>query len=254
MPKVFKSRWTTDGLHCMDIDSSNPDPSGSTRLPPVLGPLLSGSFWLFLQVPLQIVFSLWSLRLIVEAIGPDGLGAYRFAFGFAFVQILLEFGAGSALQRQISDAWAGGDRVAISRAISAGMCFYAATSFVQMTALLAVAYLAVPHAGFDGGSHRFVVKLLWLQVVTAPCFGATVVVASVLQAARRYDLLPRCELAITVSRFVVLVIGVKAGFDFFWVAVIQAIAVVALRIGPPLWVMVERLGSVDDVTGVLLSS
>jgi len=62
-----------------------------------------------------------------------------------------------------------------------------------------------------------VVKLLWLQAVTAPCFGFSVVVSSVLQAARRYDFVPRFELAIIVMRFVVLVVGLKAEIEFFWV-------------------------------------
>ena len=35
-----------------------------------------------------------------------------------------------------------------------------------------------------------IVKLLWLQIVTAPCYGLSVVVSSVLQAARRYDFDP----------------------------------------------------------------
>ena len=79
--------------------------SSNRPIPPVLGGLLHGTFWLALRVPLQIVFSFWSLRLIVDAIGPDGAGAYRFAWGFGFLQLLLEFGMSSALQRQLSDAW-----------------------------------------------------------------------------------------------------------------------------------------------------
>ena len=84
--------------------------SGNQALPPVLGRLLSGTFWLALRVPLQVVFSLWTTRLILEAIGPVENGAYRFAWGFGFFQFLFEFGASSALQRQISDAWTRGDR------------------------------------------------------------------------------------------------------------------------------------------------
>jgi O-antigen/teichoic acid export membrane protein len=214
-----------------------------TRTPPtVLGRLLSGTAWLTLQFPLQILFSFWSLRLIVESIGPDGAGAYRFAFGFGLLQLLLEFGTGSALQLSISDAWARGDRAGVDRAIAAGMSFYAATAFVQAAVLLSVAYLAVPHAGFDGASLRLVIRLLWLQAVTSPGFGVAVVVSSVLQAARRYDLVPRYELAITTLRFFVLMVGVKAGIDFFWVVVGQTLVVTTLRIGPGLRVMSRELG------------
>ncbi len=211
-------------------------------LPPVLGRLLGGTVWLALQVPLQILFSFWSLRLIVEAIGPDRAGAYRFAFGFGFLQLLLEFGTSSALQRQLADTWTRGDRSAVERAIAAGMSFYATTSLVQIAALLAVAYLALPYAEFEGAAHQLVVELLWLQAATAPGFGIAVVVSSALQAARRYDFVPRYELAITVLRFLVLVLGVRAGIDFFWVVAAQAAVILALRIAPGLWVMACELG------------
>src|SRR3954468_3889638 len=79
--------------------------SGTRALPPVLGRLLSGTFWLALRVPLQVIFSLWTTRLVLQAIGPDQMGAYRFAWGFGFFQMLFEFGISSALQRQISDSW-----------------------------------------------------------------------------------------------------------------------------------------------------
>ena len=106
--------------------------SGSRALPPVLGRLLSGTFWLALRVPLQVVFSLWTTRLILEAIGPDQMGAYRFAWGFGFFQLLFEFGISSALQRQISDSWTRGDREGVDRAIACGMNFYAAMALVQV--------------------------------------------------------------------------------------------------------------------------
>ena len=61
-------------------------------LPPVLGRLLSGTFWLALRVPLQVLFSLWTTRLVLQAIGPKENGAYVFAWGFGFFQFLLEFG------------------------------------------------------------------------------------------------------------------------------------------------------------------
>jgi Na+-driven multidrug efflux pump len=211
-------------------------------LPPVLGRLLSGTFWLALRVPLQVIFSLWTLRLVLEAIGPEQSGAYRFAWGFGFFQILFEFGASSALQRQISDAWTRGDRDGVDRAIASGMNFYAAMAILQIGALLGVASWALPRSALQVSSYPLVVKLLLLQAVTAPCFGISVVVSSVLQAARRYDFVPRYELAITVLRFLVLVIGVKAGVDFFWVVATQTAVQVGLGLGPALWVMSHELG------------
>ena len=119
-------------------------------------------------------------------------------------------------------------------------------ALVQVVALLGVAYWALPHSKFAVDSRSlvcsmlslqiladpshgisaavagviqerqcgFIVKLLWLQVVTAPCYGLSVVVSSVLQAARRYDFIPRFEVAITILRFVVLVVGVNSGVRF----------------------------------------
>jgi O-antigen/teichoic acid export membrane protein len=216
--------------------------SGATALPPVLGRLLSGTFWLALRVPLQVVFSLWTTRLILQAIGPVENGAYGFAWGFGFFQFLFEFGASSALQRQISDAWTRGDRNGVDRAIACGLNFYIAVSILQVAALLGVAYLALPHTTLQVSSYPLVIKLLWLQAVTAPCFGISVVVSSVLQAARRYDFVPRYELLIVILRFAVLVVGLWAGIDFFWVVAAQTAVHVGLGLGPALWVMVRELG------------
>src|SRR6516165_12514746 len=126
--------------------------SGTRALPPVLGRLLSGTFWLALRVPLQVVFALWTTRLVLETVGDVQWGAYRFAWGFGFFQFLFEFGASSALQRQISDAWTRGDRDAVDRAIASGMNFYAAMAVLQVAALLGVAYGALPHSGLEPGS------------------------------------------------------------------------------------------------------
>ena len=229
-------------------------------MPPVLGRLFSGTFWLALRVPLQVVFSLWTSRLIVEAIGDKAFGAYGFAWGFGFVQFLFEFGASSALQRAISDAWTRGDRDGVDRSIACGMNFYAAVAVLQMAALWVVAYWALPHTALKVESYPLVVKLLWLQIVMAPCFGLSVVVSSVLQAARRYDFVPRYELASTILRFVVLVVGLKVvvglkavgldtGSGFFWVVVAQVLVQTLLGIGPALWVMVRELGHVPHFRG-----
>jgi Na+-driven multidrug efflux pump len=221
-------------------------------LPPVLGRLLSGTFWLALRVPLQVVFSLWSTRLILETIGPDQMGAYRFAWGFGFFQMLFEFGISSALQRQISDSWTRGDKEGVDRAVACGLNFYTAMAVVQMMALLAVTYWALPRTAFHGESYTLIVKLLWLQIVTAPCYGLSVVVSSVLQAARRYDLIPRFEVAITILRFVVLVAGLKSGLPFFWVVVSQIAIQVCLSLGPGLWVMIHVLGHLPHFRGARL--
>ena len=184
------------------VSTASPAPSAMSHarsLPPVLGRLLSGTFWLALRVPLQVVFALWTTRLVLEAIGDDQWGAYRFAWGFGFFQFLFEFGISSALQRQISDAWTRGDREQVDRAIACGMNFYTAMALVQMAALWGVAYGALPHTAYVGNSYDLVVKLLWLQIVTAPCYGFSVVVSSVLQAARRYDFVPRFEVMITIG-------------------------------------------------------
>ena len=211
-------------------------------MPPILGRLLSGTLWLVLRVPLQAVFALWTTRLIVEAIGQDQNGAYKFAWGFGFFQFLFEFGASSALQRQISDAWTRGDRDAVDRSIACGMTFYTFVAVLQMAALLAVGYWALPNTDWTGDSYHLIKKILWLQVATAPCYGYSVLVSSVLQAARRYDFMPRLELFTTIARFVVLLVGLKSGVDFFLVIVGQTALQIGIGFIPALWVMVRELG------------
>jgi hypothetical protein len=238
-----------------------------------------------MKVPLQVVFSLWTTRLILQAIGPGLSGAYRFAWGFGFFQMLFEFGISSALQRQISDSWTRGDRDGVDRAVACGMNFYSVMALVQVAALLGVTYWALPHSKFAVDSqsvvgavlvqqivadpshglsalissalqerqYDFIVKLLWLQILTAPCYGLSVVVSSVLQAARRYDFIPRFEFAITILRFVVLVVGVKSGIDFYWIVVTQIAVQVLLSLGPGLWVMVHDLGHLPKFRGARLA-
>jgi O-antigen/teichoic acid export membrane protein len=265
------------------VSSATTTVMSSTRaLPPVLNRLLSGTFWLALRVPLQVIFALWTTRLVLQAIGPGMSGAYKFAWGFGFFQMLFEFGISSALQRQISDRWTRGDREGVDRSIACGLNFYAAMALVQVVALLAVAYWALPHSQFmvDSPStlgnvlilqmmgdptrgisaltaqvrqYEFIVKLLWLQVLTAPCYGLSVVVSSVLQAARRYDFIPRLEVAITILRFIVLVIGVYAGVEFYWIVVTQIAIQVLLSLGPGIWVMVHDLGHLPRFRGARLA-
>jgi O-antigen/teichoic acid export membrane protein len=224
-------------------------PTDARSMPPVLGRLMSGTFWMALRTPLQAVLAFFSIPLIIGAIGPEASSAYAFAWGFGFFQFLFEFGMSSSLQRQASETWTRGDREGVDRVIACGMNFYAAMSVVQILALLGVAYLAVPHSVYDLEGRRLIVKLLWLQVFTTPCFGISMVASSVLQAARRYDFLPRFELAIIILRFVVLVVGLAAGVDFFLVVVAQTVVQIALSLGPSLWVMVRELGHVPHFYG-----
>jgi O-antigen/teichoic acid export membrane protein len=209
-------------------------------------------------------------------------GAYKFAWGFGFFQMLFEFGISSALQRQISEAWTCGNRDGVNRAVACGMNFYAAMALVQVGALLAIAYGALPYSKFaidspnlmfsvlsqqlaaDPGQgvsvaissiqqYDFIIKLLWLQAVTAPCYGLSVVVSSVLQAARRYDVIPRIEVAIAIFRFVILLLGVKSGANFFWIVVTQIAVQVFLSLGPGLWLMVRELGHIPRFRGARLA-
>ncbi|MCA1684907.1 MAG: polysaccharide biosynthesis C-terminal domain-containing protein [Planctomycetia bacterium] len=224
-------------------------PPPPRKLPPVLGRLLSGTFWLALRTPLQAVFALWTIPLILQAIGPRMMDAYLFAWGFGFFQMLFELGMSSALQRQVAENYTRGDRAGVDRAIACGMNFYAAMALVQIAALVAVAYLALPYFPFRGEAYRLIVRLLWLQAVTAPCYGLSAVVSSVLQAARRYDFQPRFELAVIVLRFAVLWAGVNAGVDFFTIVVTQTVVQIVLALAPALWVMAYEIGHVPGFRG-----
>jgi O-antigen/teichoic acid export membrane protein len=228
---------------------------GSRPLPPVLGRLLSGTWWLALRMPLQAVFVFFSFRLILDAIGDEANGAYGFAWNFGFLQFLLEFGMSSALQRQLSERWTRGDRAGVDRAVACGTAFYAVMALVQATVLLGIAYVAMPHSEYRGSaSYPLIVKLLWLQALTAPCYGLSTVVSSVLQAARRYDFIPRLEVLIVTLRFVILVVGLRAGGSYFFLVVVaQTVSQIVLSLGPALWVMVRELGYVPHFRGVRLA-
>ena len=76
----------------------SPSPSSADRTTSTgLQRLWSGTFWLALKSPLQVVIAFWSVPLIQHAIGPEANGAYVFGWGLGFIQFLLEFGMGSAL-------------------------------------------------------------------------------------------------------------------------------------------------------------
>jgi O-antigen/teichoic acid export membrane protein len=212
-------------------------------LPPVLGRLLRGSFWLALRTPLQVLFALWSVPLLLAALKPALNGAYYFALSFGFVQFLLEFGMSSSLQRQVSTAWTRGDRAGVDRAVTCGVTFYAVVAVVQVATLLAIAYGLMPHSEYVPGTRQYqlIVRLLWIQALTAPFFGMSVIVSSVLQAARRYDFVPRMELAIVVLRFLVLLAGLKTGLAIELVVIGMIAVQIGLSLVPALWVMVKEL-------------
>jgi O-antigen/teichoic acid export membrane protein len=222
---------------------------GSKSQPPVLSRLLRGTFWLALKTPLQVVIAFWSIPLIQHHIGRDLNGAYAFAWGFAFFQFLLEFGMSSALQRQVSDAWTRGDRGAVNRAIACGTSFYAGVAILQMIVLLSIAYFAVPLTAYGASEKVLIVKLLWLQALVAPCFGLSMVASSVLQAARRYEFIPKLELIVVVLRFAILWCGLAARVDFFVIVAAQTLVQIVLLLGPGVWVMVRELGYVPHFQG-----
>jgi len=215
-------------------------------MPPVLGPLWRGTIWLALKAPLQVIIAFWSVPLVQHAIGAEANGAYVFAWGFGFIQFLLEFGMGAALQRQVTYAWTRNDHDAVKRLIACGTTFYAAMALIQMIALLAIAYLGLPPQ-FQGESRRLIVGLLWIQALSAPFFGLLTVASTVLLAARRYDVLPRLDLVITILRFAILILGLRAGVDFLAIVAAQTVVLLGGMLMPALWVMVRELNCVPSL-------
>lgn len=208
--------------------------------PPVLGRVLSGTFWMALKTPIAVVIALWSIPLTQRYIGPVANGDYVFAWNFGFIQFLLEFGMGSALQKQMVDAYTRGDRDMVNRTIACGMNFYAAVAVVQMLILGAIAHAGLLPARFQG--NPLVLGVLWILILSTPFLGISTVVGSVLQAARRYEFLPKLELAIVVARFGLLWLGFWTGADFLWIVAGQVALQVGLSLIPSLWVMVNELG------------
>ena len=208
--------------------------------PSILNRVMRGTFWLALKTPVQAVIGLWGIALTQQYIGKDANGAYVFAWGFGFIQFVLEFGMGSALQRQMVDVYTRGDRDGVNRTIACGMNFYAGVALIQMLILAAIAHGGLLPAKFQGNS--LVMGLLWVQILATPFFGISTVVGSVLQAARRYEFIPRLEVVIVVARFGLLWIGYWTGAPFLWIVVSQIAVQIGLSLGPGLWVMVKELG------------
>lgn len=204
--------------------------------------------WLALRTPVQVVIAFWTVPLILEMAGEATYNAYMFAWGFGFFQFLFEFGMSAAIQGRISECWTRGDHEGVDRAIACGMRFYTSMALIQAAALLGVAYFGVPDS-FGPVDRWLIVRLLWLQAATAGCYGLTTVVSAVLQAARRYDFIPRFELVIVILRFAVLWGGLSLKMDFFWIIAAQTALTVGLSLGPALWVMVRELGHVPHFRG-----
>jgi O-antigen/teichoic acid export membrane protein len=225
------------------MPSAPSDPQSERPATPILASLWRGTAWLALKMPLQIVIAFWSIPMIQRAIGADANGAYVFAWGLGFIQLLLEFGMGAALQQQLAHAWAVGDRPRVGRLIGLGMTFYAAVAVIQVAILLAIAYLGLPPK-FHGESRRLIIGLLWVQALSAPFYGLMTVTSCVLQAGGRYELLPRIDLLVMILRFAVLVAGLRAGVDFLAIVAVQTIILLAGTLVPALRVMRRDLGCV----------
>lgn len=210
---------------------------------------MRGTFWLALKTPVQAVIGLWSIALTQRYIGREANGAYVFAWGFGFIQFVLEFGMGSALQKQMVAAYTRGDRDGVNRTIACGMNFYAGVALIQMVILAAIAQFGWLPKEFRG--NELVLGLLWVQILATPFFGISTVVGSVLQAARRYEFIPRLEMAIVLLRFGLLWMGYWADAPFLAIVVGQVAIQIGLSLGPGLWVMVKELGYRPHFGGAL---
>lgn len=195
-----------------------------------------------LKTPIAAVIAFWTIPLMIRTYGDGLFGAYGFAWGFGFFQMLLEFGMSSALQRQVVTAWSRGDREAVDRSLASGMVFYTIVTLVQAALLLAVAYIAVPYTDYNPAEKSLIVNLLWLQVLTAPCWGFSTVISSILQAAHRYEVIPRFEVLAVICRFLVLVIGVSLGWSLMTVVWLQSLAQIVLILGPAVWIAMTEFG------------
>jgi O-antigen/teichoic acid export membrane protein len=215
-------------------------PSNGSSGPSILGRVMHGTFWLALKTPVSMIIALWSMPLTQKYIGFNAYGDYGFAWGFGFIQFVLEFGMGSALQRQMVDAYTRGDRDGVNRTIACGMNFYAGVALIQTLILLTIAHGGLLPVRF--ADKPLVIGLLWIQILATPFFGMSAVVGSVLQAARRYEFIPRLELLIVVARFGLLWYGYWTSTSFLLIVAGQVAIQIGLSLVPALWVMVKELG------------
>jgi O-antigen/teichoic acid export membrane protein len=233
-------RAPTSGTPAIDAEPAT-EPRAKP-LPPVLGKLLSGTFWLALRTPLSAGLAFWTVPLMLGTFGKGPFGAYNFAWSFGFFQLLLEFGMSSALQREIAERWTRDDRRGVDRAVTCGLLFYAVTAVAQAGVLLGIAYFGLSQTSFRPGELNLITQLLWLQALTAPFYGLTVVVSGLLQAARRFDVIPRFELAIVALRFLILLAGVKLGASLLAIVGVQTLVQIGLGLGPAAWVVRREIG------------
>jgi O-antigen/teichoic acid export membrane protein len=231
--------------HGDEAQPENPSHAGSRMLSRVL----SGSFWLVLKTPIAAVTTFMTVPLMIRNYGDSHYGAYGFAWGFGFFQMLLEFGMSSALQRSVVTAWARNDREAVRRCVASGMIFYAIVTVVQAILLLVIAYGTVPYTEYSPEDKRLIVNVLWLQAITAPCWGLSTVISAILQAAHRYDFIPRLEVVVVIGRFLALVLGIRAGLSLLSVVWIQTIIQIGLTLGPAIWIVVRQFGIIPGFRG-----
>ncbi|MCY2935829.1 MAG: oligosaccharide flippase family protein, partial [Planctomycetota bacterium] len=156
--------------HQPNVPEADPNPStpptpdqARPTSSPILSKVLSGSFWLALKTPIAAVCAFWTIPLLIRTYGDAQFGAYGFAWGFGFFQMLLEFGMSSALQRQVVTAWARGDRQAVERSLASGMVFYGIVTLIQSVLLIVVAHWAVPLTEYAAADKKLIIQLLWLQ-------------------------------------------------------------------------------------------
>ena len=155
----------------------------------------------------------------------------------------------SALQRQMAERYTRGDRDGVDRTIACGMNFYAAMALVQIAALLAIAYVALPYYAVPGrvvppdrqaalgpGADGAVLRALDGRRQRAP--GGPAV--RLHPPARDGDDRPPVRAPLG---------GLHAGVDFFAIVVAQTAVQIGLSLGPALWVMVRELGYVPHFPG-----
>ncbi|RLS24253.1 MAG: polysaccharide biosynthesis protein [Planctomycetota bacterium] len=242
--------------HQPNVPEADPNPStpptpdqARPTSSPILSKVLSGSFWLALKTPIAAVCAFWTIPLLIRTYGDAQFGAYGFAWGFGFFQMLLEFGMSSALQRQVVTAWARGDRQAVERSLASGMVFYGIVTLIQSVLLIVVAHWAVPLTEYAAADKKLIIQLLWLQALTAPCWGLSTVISSILQAAHRYDVIPRFEVLAVIGRFLALVLGIWLGWPLLAVVIAQTFVQIVLILGPAIWIAVREFGMFPGFRG-----